>query len=76
MDELVCLKCGKEMDSEWAPCPHCGWKLPEEWEISQEEMEAEQASPRFLSSPRRWIRLTAWIVLAAALAGLLIYLRL
>ncbi len=74
MDEMVCLHCGKEMDYEWAPCPHCGWKPPEEWEISQEESEENLSSPRFLSSPRKWIRLTAWIVLAAALCGLFIYL--
>ena len=75
MDELVCLQCGKEMEYEWAPCPYCGWKPPEEWEISQEEMEAEAPSTRFLSSPRKWIRYTAWIVLLASLFGLLIYLR-
>jgi hypothetical protein len=72
MDELVCLNCGKEMEYDWAPCPHCGWKPPESWEESAEEPIGE--SHAILSKPRKWIYLTAWILLAAALAWILLYL--
>ena len=72
MDELVCLNCGKEMEYDWAPCSHCGWKPPEPWDSSEEApLEGGHA---ILSSPRKWIRLTAWSLLAVSLVGLLLYL--
>jgi hypothetical protein len=71
MDEMVCLQCGKELEQDWAPCPHCGWKAPESWEEAEEE---SPATPKaLLAKPRKWISLTAWVLLAAALAGFLIF---
>ncbi len=75
MDKLVCLQCGKEFEYDWAPCPHCGWKAPESWEESEEEQENDPASGKaLLEAPRKWISLTAWILLGAAFAGLWFYL--
>ena len=73
MSEAVCLQCGKEIQYDWAACPHCGWKAPENWEEPDEE--GEMSAPQgVLSKPRPWIAVTAWVVLAAALAGLVLYL--
>lgn len=72
MSESVCLQCGKEMEYDWAPCPECGWKAPENWETPEEE--SEVASPRVMPSFRYWTKITAWVVLAAFVGSLLLYL--
>jgi len=76
MSDLVCLECGKEMEYDWAPCPHCGWKAPGAWEESGEEPEGGAPASRHgaLRIPGKWIRLTAWCLLAAFLTGLVLYL--
>lgn len=71
MSELVCLQCGKEMEYDWAPCPHCGWKAPGPWEESAEEEPI--AGKPLLTKPHSWIQWTAWFLLAVALAGLLFW---
>ena len=71
MSELVCLKCGKEMEYDWAPCPHCGWKVPEPWE----EAEAEPLTTKpLLAKPNPWIQWTTWCLLVAALVTLFLWL--
>lgn len=69
MSELVCLNCGKEMEYDWAPCSHCGWKPPEPWEEPEEEDSAPQKM--LLAKPRPWIQWTAWLLLGSALLALL-----
>ncbi len=71
MSESVCLQCGKDLEYDWAPCPECGWKAPETWETPEEE---EAVSQGLLSKPRPWIKFTTWIVLIAALGGLILFL--
>lgn len=70
MDELVCLQCGKEMEYDWAPCPHCGWKAPGPWDASAEELEEGTPASRHavLAKPKSWIR---WTVLGLLMSGLL-----
>ena len=74
MDELVCLKCGKEMPYDWAPCPNCGWKTPEFWEESEEEPEEGSPSSKYAafskSKPLNWVKVTILILLVLALSGL------
>ena len=66
----VCLNCGREMEYDWAPCPHCGWKAPEPWEEPQgEEGDGPTSDGTLLSKNRPWIRGTIWVLLAAGLAG-------
>jgi len=73
MSGLVCLKCGKEMEYDWAPCPNCGWKVPEPWEEADEEGEGSPAGSHgaILSKPRKWISRTVWGLLLAGLAVLI-----
>ena len=73
MSDLVCLNCGKEMEYDWAPCPHCGWKPPQSWEEAPEE-EGPPSRDALLSKTRPWIQGTAWILLAAALVLLAVWL--
>jgi hypothetical protein len=76
MSELVCLECGKEMEYDWAPCPHCGWKAPGPWEEPDGEYGEAAPAPRaLLAKPRSWIRTTAWVLLAAGLAAALWFFR-
>ncbi|HVZ80018.1 MAG TPA: hypothetical protein VHE12_04365 [bacterium] len=63
MSDTVCLQCGKEVEYDWAPCPHCGWKAPEPWE----EPEEEQPSRTVLQKPNRWMKWTVWILLILGL---------
>ena len=73
MSEMTCLNCGREMQYDWAPCPNCGWKPPEAWENSAEEEENEgRPHPTLLSKKRPWVQWTVWLLVAAALVGLLI----
>jgi hypothetical protein len=69
MPEGVCLECGAEMPYDWAPCPQCGWKALEAWEVEGEPGEKKPA-PGFLSSPRPWIGWTVWLLLGLCLIGL------
>ena len=75
MSELVCRECGTEMEYDWMYCPECGWKLPDSWEIPEEEdgprvLPFKAPPRRFISlSSRKWIQATAWVLLAALLAG-------
>lgn len=73
MDELVCLQCGKELEYDWAPCPHCAWKPPEAWEMDPED---EEISGRkiALDKPRPWVQRTSWLLLALTLLGLIVFL--
>jgi hypothetical protein len=86
MDELVCLKCGKEMPYDWAPCLNCGWKAPESWEESEEEPFERPSAPQgrsqdgtpaskyavlTKSKPLNWIKVTILILLIATLSGLI-----
>lgn len=72
MSELVCLQCGKELEYDWAPCPHCGWEVPNSWEEPDEEYKV--SSRAILAKPRTWIRATTWTILAAALAWVVLWL--
>ncbi len=70
MSEGVCLKCGAEMPFDWAPCPQCGWKAPDAWEVSEEE--ERNAPPRgLLIKPNNWIRWVAWLLLIPLMVLLL-----
>jgi uncharacterized membrane protein YvbJ len=75
MSDSVCLNCGGEMEQDWAPCPKCGWKVPETWEESAEEPEEGTAASRnaILAKPRSWIEWTALFLLALGLAGLVLW---
>jgi hypothetical protein len=68
MSGLVCLNCGKEMEYDWAPCPHCGWKPPEPWE----EEEENTPSHPVLQKPNPWVKWTTWILLVLGLGALLL----
>ncbi len=72
MSELVCLQCGKEMEYDWAPCPHCGWKVPGPWDTSEEE--EPLTSRPLMTKSRPWIEWTAWVLLIAALISLVVWL--
>jgi len=72
MSDLVCLQCGKDMEYDWAPCPHCGWKVPGPWEESAEQYPTADKPLMSKSSP--WIQWTALVLLALALIGLFIWL--
>lgn len=72
MGEGVCLECGAEMPYDWAPCPQCGWKAPDSWEVEEESAEGTNLTPGFLSSLRPWIGLTVWVLLGTFLIGLLV----
>ena len=76
MGESVCLKCGGEMEQDWAPCPNCGWRLPGAWEESSEEPEEGTPASRnaILAKPRKWIQWTALGLLVVGLAGLITWL--
>ncbi len=76
MSDLVCLKCGSEIPYDWAPCPECGWKAPSEWEESSEEPEEGSPASRHavLSSPKKWIKRTAWFLITIGLILLLYHL--
>ena len=76
MGDLVCLRCGREMDQDWAPCSNCGWKAPEFWEESSEELEEGTPATRnaILAKPRKWIQWTALGLLGVGLAGLILWL--
>jgi len=64
MSEFVCLECGAEMEYDWAPCPKCGWKPPENWEAEGDEVESldSDVRPGVMSKPRGWITWTAWLM--------------
>jgi hypothetical protein len=64
MSEVVCLECGAEMEYDWAPCPKCGWKPPENWEAEGDEVESLDAEtrPGMMAKPRGWITWTAWVL--------------
>ena len=63
MSESVCLECGAEMEYDWAPCPRCGWKPPENWEADGEMEELDgEPQPGIMAKPRRWIAWTAWVM--------------
>lgn len=64
MNDLVCLECGKEMEYDWAPCSHCGWKAPETWE---EPTEGTPPGRAILSKPNNWMKWTVWLLLALGL---------
>jgi len=81
MPETICLECGTEMPYEWAPCPECGWKAPDSWEMDEDISPAKTASSGLLSklvvsaqsesNPHRpWISWTAWILLGLLCLGL------
>ena len=65
MSDFVCLECGKEMEYDWAPCPHCGWKAPEPWETTEEIPERKIT----LDKPNPWVKGTVWALLLATLIG-------
>jgi hypothetical protein len=50
------------MEYDWAPCPKCGWKQPGAWEEASEEPEEGTPASRHavLSSPKKWVYVTAW----------------
>ncbi len=73
MSEYVCLQCGKELEYDWAPCPNCGWKPPEPWEITQEDEEFYEEKIT-LDKPRPWVQITTWLLLALGLLGLILFL--
>ncbi len=75
MSESVCLECGAEMPYDWAPCPQCGWKVPDAWE-AEETGETIGPSQGLLSKPQPWIGITAWVVIALLVFGFLFYLHL
>lgn len=87
MGESVCLNCGREMEQDWAPCPHCDWKAPETWEESQEEPEEGTTASRHailarfrhsvdqieVGRQRKWVQGTALLLLMAGFLGLLLW---
>jgi hypothetical protein len=70
----VCLECGAEMEYDWAPCPKCGWKPPENWEAEGDEVESLDGEPRpgVMSKPRGWITWTTLVLLFAILLFLIL----
>jgi hypothetical protein len=73
MPEGVCLECGAEMPYDWAPCPQCGWKAPNAWEMDGEPEDETIQSPGMLSSPRPWIGLTVWVLIGFLVLGLFFF---
>lgn len=73
MGELVCLQCGKEMEYDWAPCPHCGWKPPEPWEEMAEDEGDSPVKSTLMAKPNQWIQWTAGVLLGIALLGLVFW---
>ena len=73
MAEGVCLECGAEIPYDWAPCPQCGWKAPDAWEMDGETDLERKSSPVFLSKHRPWIGPMVWI-LVFLLLGLVVIL--
>jgi hypothetical protein len=72
MADTICLECGAEIPYDWAPCPQCGWKAPDAWEMEEETNRNLNDPPGFLSKPRSWIVSTVWILLGVLFLGLVL----
>jgi uncharacterized membrane protein YvbJ len=71
-DLWACLNCGAELEHDWMPCPHCGWKAPGPGEEDAAEPEDGSPQARFHLFSRRTTFLKILAVLLALVFGLLI----
>jgi len=63
------------MEYDWAPCPHCGWKVPATWENSETEDNENLVSKTFLAKPHPWVQITVWTLLIITLISLISWIR-